>query len=191
MELYLTADDIPGGLIRSHRAISGRVVSVSDGDTFRFRHLPSIVSSGKYDGKLSENTITLRIAAVDTPETAKFGKPGMRLGEEAKEFAKARVLNKRVRVRCYSRDQYGRIVGTLEYGGPGPWARDLSTQLLQNGLASVYRQAGAVYGGRSLDGWDKIEEKAQQKRLGIWSEGVEKAELSSDFKAKQKAKQKK
>ena len=61
----------------------------------------------------------------------------------------------------------------------------------ENGLASVYRQAGAVYGGRSLDGWDKIEEKAQQKRLGIWSEGVEKAELSSDFKAKQKAKQKK
>ena len=49
----------------------------------------------------------------------------------------------------------------------------------------------ANLGRRSLDGWDKIEEKAQQKRLGIWSEGVEKAELSSDFKAKQKAKQKK
>ena len=102
-----------------------------------------------FKGKLSENTILVRIAAVDAPETAKFGKPGMPLGAEATEFVKAKVLERRVRVRCYSRDQYGRIVGAVEYG-VWPWRRDLSTELLKRGLASVYRQAGAVYGVWSL-----------------------------------------
>ena len=58
-------------------------VSVSDGDTVRLRHTPSLFSSGRFAGKLSENTISCRIAAVDTPETAKFGKPGQPLGEGA------------------------------------------------------------------------------------------------------------
>jgi len=183
MELYLTADDIPGGTLRSHRSLVGRVVAVNDGDTFRLRHLPSPLSSGRYEGKLSENTIALRIAAVDAPETAKFGKPGMPLGEEAKEFTRQCLLNRRVKVRCYARDQYGRIVGTVRYG---PWRRDLSTQLLRRGLASVYRQAGAVYGERALEKWDALEAAAQKQRLGIWSQGVDKAVLPSEFKAKQK-----
>ena len=186
-ELYLTADDVPGGKLRSGGVIAGRVVSVSDGDTIRVRHTPSPFSPRAFEGKLSENTITIRIAAVDTPETAKFGKPGMPLGAEATEFAKANVLERRVRVRCYSRDQYGRIVGTVEYG-VGPWKRDLSTELLKRGLASVYRQGGAVYGKRPLDAWSAIEEDAQAKRLGMWSGGVDKAVLPSEFKAKQKNK---
>ena len=90
-------------------------------------------------------------------------------------------------MRCYSRDQYGRIVGTVQYG-VGPWRRDLSTELLKRGLASVYRQGGAVYGGRTLEAWGKIEEAAQAKRLGMWSQGVDKAVLPSEFKAKQKKK---
>ena len=187
MELYLTADDVPGGKLRSGGVIACRVVSVSDGDTMRVRHTPSPFSPRAFKGKLSENTILVRIAAVDAPETAKFGKPGMPLGAEATEFVKAKVLERRVRVRCYSRDQYGRIVGAVEYG-VWPWRRDLSTELLKRGLASVYRQAGAVYGKRPLDAWNAIEEEAQARRRGIWSGGVDKAVLPSEFKAKQKNK---
>jgi len=138
MELYLTADDVPGGKLHGG-VIAGRVVSVSDGDTMRVRHTPTPFSPRAFEGKLSENTITVRIAAVDAPETAKFGKPGMPLGAEATQFVSARVLERRVRLRCYSRDQYGRIVCTVEYG-VGPWRRDLSTELLKRGLASIYRQ---------------------------------------------------
>ena len=187
IKLYLTADDVPGGKLRGGGVIACRVVSVSDGDTMRVRHTPSPFSPRAFKGKLSENTILVRIAAVDAPETAKFGKSGMPLGAEATEFVKAKVLERRVRVRCYSRDQYGRIVGTVEYG-VGPWRRDLSTELLKRGLASVYRQAGAVYGKRPLDAWSAIEEEAQARRRGIWSGGVDKAVLPSEFKAKQKNK---
>ena len=190
LEVYLTADDVPGGAMRKRRTLVGRVVKVTDGDTVRFRHTPSIFSRASFKGKLSENTIALRIAAVDTPETAKFGKPGQPFGEEATLFTKRRVLNRRVRVRCYSRDQYGRIVGTVTYGPRlVPFARrDLSTQLLKRGLASVYRSAGAIYGERALDGWSRIEERAQRRLLGMWSGGVGKASLPSDFKAKQRGK---
>ena len=115
LDLYLTADDMPGSHLRQHRSIAAKVVAVSDGDTLRVRHTPTLLSSGKFKGKLSENTISVRIAAVDTPETAKFGQPGQPLGADAKAFTK-RLLNRRVRVRCYARDQYGRIVGTVQYG---------------------------------------------------------------------------
>ena len=64
MEVYFTANDIPGGAIRSHSQLSGRVVAVSDGDTIRVRHTPTPLSRGTFAGKLSENTIAFRIAAV-------------------------------------------------------------------------------------------------------------------------------
>ena len=182
LDLYLTADDMPGSHLRQHRSIAAKVVAVSDGDTLRVRHTPTLLSSGKFKGKLSENTISVRIAAVDTPETAKFGQPGQPLGADAKAFTK-RLLNRRVRVRCYARDQYGRIVGTVQYGIR---RRDLSTELLRKGLASVYRSAGAVYAQRPLGGWDAIEARAQRNRLGMWQRGVSAAMLPGEFKARQR-----
>ena len=94
-----------------------------------------------------------------------------------------RLLNRRVRVRCYARDQYGRIVGTVQYGIR---RRDLSTELLRKGLASVYRSAGAVYAQRPLSGWDAIEARAQRNRLGMWQRGGSAAMLPGEFKARQR-----
>ena len=85
----------------------------------------------------------------------------MPLGVEAKEFTAKCVLNRRVKVRCYSRDQYGRVVGTVQFGWRG---QDLSEELLRRGLASVYRSAGAVYAGRGPEYWDALEATAQRKR---------------------------
>ena len=73
---YNNAYSIPDEIIRSKKELTVKVVSITDGDTYRVRHLPSIFSSSKYNGNLKDNTIAVRIAAVDTPEVAKFGKPG-------------------------------------------------------------------------------------------------------------------
>jgi hypothetical protein len=56
----------------------GRVVGVTDGDTFRFLHQPTPWHPDRlHEGeKLSNTTLPVRIATIDTPETAKFGKPG-------------------------------------------------------------------------------------------------------------------
>ena len=73
---YNNAYSIPDEIIRSKKELTVKVVSITDGDTYRVRHLPSIFSSSKYNGNLKDNTIAVRIAAVDTPEIAKFGNAG-------------------------------------------------------------------------------------------------------------------
>jgi micrococcal nuclease len=68
--------------------------------------------------------------------------------------------------------------------GRWPFRKNASEEILKAGLANVYRQAGAVYGGR-LDVFDKIEAQAKKKKRGIWSQG-KKLETASEYKARQR-----
>lgn len=140
-------------------------------------------------GNLQDNTIVVRIAAVDTPETAKFGKEGQAYAEEAKQFAIDKILGKRVSVKLLSRDQYGRVVGLISFKERGFFGilstKDLSEELLKNGLAVVYRQGGAQYDG-SIERWNALETAAQKKRIGIWKDGKDRVDLPSDFKKKKR-----
>lgn len=100
--------------------LRGRVVSVSDGDTFRLLHVPTRFHSSNYSGdrKLSDVSLPIRICTIDTPETAKFGKPGQPYGDEAKDHLKAMMMGRIVKVRLLEKDQYGR--GVAEVYRPGP-----------------------------------------------------------------------
>ena len=81
---YRTAEDLPPALFRSKATVRGTVIKVSDGDTMRIRHRSLLwrpdgweygrgkKEKGRRGGKLSEETIAVRICAVDCPETAKF-----------------------------------------------------------------------------------------------------------------------
>lgn len=94
------------------------VVKITDGDTYRIRHVNKAFPNPTYTGLLSEHTIVVRIAAVDTPETAKFGNSGQKLGSAATDFVSERLLKKKVCVKLLSRDQYGRVVGLVKYKEP-------------------------------------------------------------------------
>ena len=72
--VFLTADDIPTIYYTEKKQIDAVVVKILDGDTYRVRHITSRQRNPKFQGKISDNTIVVRIAAVDTPETAKFGR---------------------------------------------------------------------------------------------------------------------
>ena len=86
-ERYHTAADIPNHRFQDRDAFSVVVVKVADGDTLRARHVPALdfargrwrpksrAEGGKL--KLSEETLQIRLYAVDAPETAKFGNKGM------------------------------------------------------------------------------------------------------------------
>ena len=93
-------------------------MKITDGDTYRVRHVNRNNKDPKFKGLLSENTIVVRIAAVDTPETAKFGNGGQKLGPAATEFARERLFGKKVSVKLLSKDQYGRVVGLVKYKEP-------------------------------------------------------------------------
>ena len=192
-ERYHTAADIPNHRFQDRDAFSVVVVKVADGDTMRARHVPALdfargrwrpksrAEGGKL--KLSEETLQIRLYAVDAPETAKFGNKGMPYGDEAKEFVRRRIDGKRVRVTLQSKDQYGRAVAKISYG---LFRKDLSEELLANGLATVYRSGGAEYGpGRTEEYWDLIEGRAKTLRKGVWKDG--KAADPAAYKRKVKA----
>lgn len=194
---YNTVDDVPNDLFKANAKISAKVVKVSDGDTFRVRHTGGVLPTmprhlSKAEGgskKLSESTLQIRIAAVDCPETAKFGSSGQAFGDEATRFVEDTIGGKKVTIKLLARDQYQRAVSTVTYrGGPlGMVKKDLSEELLKLGLAQVYRQGGAQYDG-SIDRWDKLESKAQQQKVGIWKGGkkaVDPAAYKKALKAQQ------
>lgn len=76
--------------------LSGRVVRVSDGDTIRVRHTPiyPLIGNTPDTGRLTEETLSVRLAGIDAPEVAKAGAPGQPFSQESKQFVIDKVLNK-------------------------------------------------------------------------------------------------
>jgi endonuclease YncB( thermonuclease family) len=90
--------------------LTGRVLRVSDGDTFT-------MVNGTW-------VLDVRLFGVDCPE---MDQP---YGPEAKRFTAERIADRTVDVTPVTTDQYGRIVGRVRVNG-----EDLSLALLQRGLA--------------------------------------------------------
>lgn len=164
--MFLTAADIPKSYYKEKKLIYGQVIKVVDGDTLRMRHLPSLLSGTKFKGKLSDETIMVRVAAVDSPETAKYGQDGQPFAEEAKAFTSS-IVGKKIKVVALAVDRYQRLLGVVKYDDFGE--KDLSEELLRRGLAVVYRQGGAQYGGKKEE-YEGLEVEARRGRRGIWSQ---------------------
>ena len=179
---YQTAADIPARLVRNQRVLHGSVVAVRDGDNLRIRHTPLLYRFfGWYmppKGRgIADNTINVRLSAVDAPECGKFGNPGQKYGPAARSWLK-RYEGRKVMVRLHATDQYKRVVGTVWaksdiplLGGLGFMRRNVGLELVKAGYATVYTGAGAAYGGiRHV--YEKAEAVARRKRIGMWSSGV-------------------
>jgi len=178
-----TALDINSADLEKHRVFRGKVVAVSDGDTLRIRHRPwwvRLMPMPKNVHK-ADQSIAVRVGAVDCPEVAHFGKKDQPFAQDAKKFTTEKLLGKRVRMRALVRDQYGRLVASITYG---PWfaRRSLAKELIQKGLAVVYRQTGAEegYEGKGKM-YDQLEKKAKEQKRGLWSQG-EDLVMPSEYK---------
>lgn len=167
---YQTAGDIPAIAFDEKRSIYGRVEKIVDGDTFRIRHYPfyPLGLKSRFDGRLSDNTIAIRIYAVDCPEVAKFGNKAMPMADEATAFTRRLVDKKVVRVKLLRRDQYNRVVGKVFVKSWIPFRKtDLTLQLAERGYATLYTGGGAEYDDKR----ELIEKKiatAKKKKRGIW-----------------------
>jgi endonuclease YncB( thermonuclease family) len=183
---FLTVQDIPSSYFdRQAPFLRGRVVSVSDGDTLRFLHVPTWFHSSKIksDQKMSEVALPIRVCSIDTPETAKFGNPGQPFGEEAKQKLSQLTENRTVRVRLLDRDQYSRAVAEVRVG-LWPFFKYVDEQMLKDGLAEVYKGGGAVYGRKGKEGYLGLEQAARDRKVGMWSQ--KDRESASEFKARMK-----
>ena len=119
--------------------LSGRVVSIADGDTF------TLLTSDKQQ-------IKIRLAEIDAPESAQP------YGNRSKQALSGLIFGKDVRVAVQTIDRYGRTVGR-------PYVSDLdvSEEMIRSGAAWVYRQYVID------KGLFNIENEAQAARRGLWA----------------------
>lgn len=127
----------------------------------------------------------MRVGPTDTPETAKFGSTGQPFGEEAKAWLAQTLDGRTLSLTLLHKDQYARAVCMVHYGR-WPFRRNASEEILKAGLANVYRQAGAVYGGRQ-EVFEELEARAKKKKIGIWSQRDGKLETAAEYKARTRA----
>ncbi|KAK3952078.1 nuclease domain-protein [Pseudoneurospora amorphoporcata] len=162
------------------RTLLGKVTSVGDGDGFHFFHTPG----GRLAGwgwlrrvptarkQLRDRTIPIRIAGIDAPEGAHFGRPAQPYSKEALEWLRSYILGKRVWARIHRKDQYDRVVATVFVRKPPFFLRkDVGLEMLKQGLATTYEaKSGAEFGGPKMEQvYKNAEAAARRKGTGMWA----------------------
>ncbi|KAI9931582.1 hypothetical protein ASPWEDRAFT_103172 [Aspergillus wentii DTO 134E9] len=170
-----------------NRSLYGQVTSVGDGDGFRLYHTPG----GRLGGwgwlpwkkvpttrkELKDKTVSIRLAGVDAPERAHFGRPEQPFAREAHTWLTSYLLNRSVRAYIHRPDQYQRAVASVyvrrAFDFPIPFRRrDVSYEMLKRGLATVYEaKSGSEFGGEKKERkYRKIEDWAKRKGKGLWKD---------------------
>jgi micrococcal nuclease len=119
--------------------INGRVVSVSDGDTF------TLLTN-------DNEQIRIRLYGIDCPEKDQD------FGQVAKKFLSDLVYNKNVNVTKTDVDRYGRTIGKVFIDSV-----NVNKSLLRAGLAWHYKRYD------DDPAWAKVEATARRKKLGLWA----------------------
>ncbi|CZS91067.1 probable Probable endonuclease lcl3 [Rhynchosporium agropyri] len=175
------------------RSLFGKVTRVGDADNFHLFHTPGGRMAGwewapgrkipENKMELKNNTIHVRIAGIDAPEGAHFGKPAQPYSAEALEWLRNYIMDRRVRAYIYKRDQYERVVATV-------WVRrwlfrkDVGKEMLKAGFATVYEAKSGAEFGDFEEKYRAIEEKAKRKKLGMWAGRAKDYESPRDFKTR-------
>ena len=119
---------------------SGKVVSVTDGDT-----VTVLLAGGKKE--------KVRLAGIDCPEKEQP------FGEQAKEFTEKLCLGKKVTVTVSGADRFERVLGEIIL----PDGKILNEELLRAGLAWWYRK----YAPDNFS-YEKLEREAREAGRGLW-----------------------
>lgn len=101
-------------------AISGKVVSIHDGDTIT-------VLNGKKQTKV-------RLYGIDAPEKKQD------YGQRSKQFLASLIAGQMVEVEPKGKDRYKRTLGIIHYKG-----QDINAQMVLNGYAWAYVKYSRIY----------------------------------------------
>lgn len=127
------------------------VSSVTDGDTIKV----------VVDGKIEK----VRLLGIDTPETRDPRKPIQCFGKEASDYAKSLLQGQYVRLETDStqgdKDKYNRLLRYvyLENG------TEVNANLVENGYAVAYVR----YPVKNMENYKRLQEKARNNNVGLWS----------------------
>lgn len=101
-------------------ALSGKVISVHDGDTITIL--------------VEKEQVKIRLFGIDTPE---LKQP---YGKKSKQFLSNLIAGQIVEVEKNGNDRYGRTIGTIYLDGA-----DINAQMVENGYAWAYRRFTKKY----------------------------------------------
>ncbi len=117
----------------------GRVLGVTDGNTI------TLLDPSKHQ-------IKVRLAEIDTPESAQP------YGNRAKQELSKLVFGKTITLKVHDTDRYGRIVARVYVD-----TLDVNAEMVRRGAAWVYRKYARDHGLYVL------EDQARQAKVGLWS----------------------
>ena len=124
----------------SQPILTGKVIKVSDGDTF------TLLTEGKEQYRI-------RLHGIDAPE---HYQP---YSQVSRQFLNDWVYGKDVQVQQMDVDQYGRTIGMVFIDSV-----NVNEALLQAGLAWHYKKYD------KNPEWAKMEDDARRNRVGLWAE---------------------
>jgi micrococcal nuclease len=139
LAIILNAALMVGSL--SAQTITGKVVSIADGDTITVLH--------------DRKQYKIRLYGIDCPESRQD------FGARAKKFLSDMVFGKQVQVVHKDIDKYDRVVGMVYIGNTS-----VNQELVGAGLAWVYHQYCKENFCRE---WSDLEARAQASGIGLWS----------------------
>ena len=125
-------------------AWSGKVVSVSDGDTAK------IVRSD------TGEQIKVRFAGIDSPEKKQA------YGQAARKYVNGLILNQTVEVEDIGLDRYGRTLGYIWLNG-----KEVNLKIVAAGYAWMYRQYSPKPKNRAAK-YHNAEASAKVRNAGLW-----------------------
>ncbi|MFN3785963.1 MAG: thermonuclease family protein [Thiothrix sp.] len=139
---------------------SGKVVSVSDGDTV------TVLGSNKQQYKI-------RLQGIDAPEkTQPFG-------QKCKEDLLTRAVNLDGTVEAKKLDRYGRIVGKVRVNGT-----DIALEQIKAGCAWYYADYAKELSVADREAYTAAEKAARKAKRGLWKDNNPQAPW--DFRKTQK-----
>jgi len=124
---------------KKEKVITGKVVGISDGDTFK------LLVEG------NEN-IRVRLHGVDAPEKAQD------YSTQAREKLSSLIFSKSVEVEERDIDRYGRMVGVVYVGDT-----NVNEELLRSGYVWHYAQ----YDKNEV--WARLMQEAREAKRGLWN----------------------
>ena len=129
-------------LLLSSFTIKGKVVKVSDGDTF------TILTADKKQERI-------RMLWIDAPEKTQP------YGDASRQFLASLIAGKTIEVNCTEKDRYGRNLGYVVLNGS-----NVNELMLKKGYAWHYKQFD-----KNADR-ARLEQQARKNKLGLWRDNT-------------------
>jgi endonuclease YncB( thermonuclease family) len=126
--------------------VTGRVVSVTDGDTIK------VLDANDVQYKI-------RLTGIDAPERKQP------FGNASRKHLASLVAGKQVKVESDKSDRYGRVLGKVWVDGT-----DANLEQLKAGYAWWYRYYAKQQPLKDRKAYEKAELNARKERLGLWAD---------------------